>query len=216
VAAALERCRPAPAARLGSRKEGHRDCFLTKLRDRVLGAMEHRNAVANRPAFAAGHRRRQQLLTGRSDRPARAAPPTSRAAMHRPGPPGVVETSRALHLDEDRIGVWCDEGGPADLFRGHCRGRRDIRPRQREQRGGEVFTGIEGAPLSEPFVVLDRGAPYCRHRPCTHHNDVIVPGRLNDSWMSGTLLESNVYRTGCSPAHRVPVAHTIGAEPPSV
>src|ERR1019366_2812543 len=72
------------------------------------------------------------------------------------------------------------------------------RAREREERGGEVFTRVEGTPLSEPFVVLGRGSPSCRHRPCTYHSQLIVPGRLNESWMSGTLPESNVYRTGCS------------------
>jgi len=48
--------------------------------------------------------------------------------------------------------------GPGDRVDAGCAG-------EREERSGEVFPGIEGAPLSEPLVVLDRGCPSCPHGP---------------------------------------------------
>jgi len=98
----------------------------------------------------------------------------------------------ALDLDEDGVGFGAGPRRPDDLW---ARVRRC--PGECEERGGEIFAGVEGTPLSEPLLIRHGGSIGSRHRLRTHHSDLIVPVRVNDSWMSGTLVESNVYRTGC-------------------
>jgi hypothetical protein len=69
---------------------------------------------------------------------------------------------------------------------------------QGEERRGKVFPGVEGAPLTEPFVVRKLSDPGGWHGFDGHHSDLIVSIGLNDSWMSRTLVESKMYRSGCS------------------
>src|ERR1035437_10746916 len=71
VAAPLERRRTSSPARLGRGEECHRDRFLAEPGDRVLGPVEHGNAVADRPPGPSGNLRREHLLSGRADRPIR-------------------------------------------------------------------------------------------------------------------------------------------------
>ena len=137
----------------------------------------------------------------------------SRIARGRSGTPRPCVGFGPLYLLEHRVGGGSGRG-PDDL--GGAPNVDAARARKREERGGEILAGVEGAPLSEPLVVLGRCSSHHRDRPRTHHNGLIVPGGLNNSWMSGTLRESNVYRTGCSRQNNVAAAHTIGSEPPLV
>ena len=108
VAAPLERGGTSPAAGLGRREERHGDRLLAKLRDRLLGSVQHGNAVANGPAGPTGDLRRKQLLTRRcaptSSAARRSWRSSHRWAASRDAAPRRGHPARC-DLDEDRVAL---------------------------------------------------------------------------------------------------------------
>jgi len=166
--------------------------------DRILGPVQHCDAVADRPAGAAGDGWWKECLAGCAHGPASRCRCSGRTRPNSVRSSRLGNRARTLDLNEHSVGIrrHGSGDGPERFRRGGGPGV--CGTGQREESGGEVFAGVEGAPLSEPLLVRDVGSHVGCRGLRTHHSEEIVPARVNDSWMSRTLAESNVYRSGCS------------------
>ena len=166
--------------------------------DRILGPVQHGDTVADRPAGSTGDGRRQERLAGRANRP----------AARRGGSCRALRGARTAALLRRRR----RDAGP-----------RRTRCPSRSSRGLETDQSASGAGAGSVYLApasakraAARSSPESKALPSPNHSSsgtwappldatvsalitvrLIVPVRVNNSWMSRTLAESNVYRSGC-------------------